>query len=219
MVEKISGIYRIVCVKNGRYYYGSSKNIHLRWLRHKRALRKNVHDNPIVQRVWNKHGEDTFRVELIKKVPKDRLLEVENVYLKEHVGKSNCMNIAKDAFAPMLGRKLDPKRRGWIANWWKSNKVARQQQSSLMKLRAKDPEYKKELLRRSKIGVQRAALARQKTYSGFISPNGKVYEDVVNLNEFCRTHGLDNRLLHMVDKEKRKRHRGWTKLSRDNEHG
>ncbi len=34
MKEKISGIYRIVCIKNGRYYYGSLKNIMRRWQQH-----------------------------------------------------------------------------------------------------------------------------------------------------------------------------------------
>ena len=45
-----------------------------------------------------------------------------------------------------------------------------------------------------------------------MSPNGEVYKSVVNLNAFCREHGLDNRLLHMVDKNKRRSHKGWTKL-------
>jgi len=93
MTEKVSGIYRIVCVKNGRYYYGSSKNIFKRWDVHKCSLRKNSHCNSIIQRSWNKHGESTFRIELEKLVEEARLFEVEQVYLDEHVGKSNCMNI------------------------------------------------------------------------------------------------------------------------------
>ncbi|KKM74973.1 hypothetical protein LCGC14_1394840, partial [marine sediment metagenome] len=80
MAEKISGIYRIVCVKNGRYYYGSSNNIRRRWIQHRSVLRRNGHRNPIVQRTWNKHGENSFRCELTEIVPIDKLLEVEDVY-------------------------------------------------------------------------------------------------------------------------------------------
>lgn len=104
MSEAISGIYRIVCVKNGRYYFGSSKNIYRRWITHKSALRLRKHRNPIIQRSWNKHGESSFRIELIEQTLEEKLLEVENIYLKKHVGKSNCMNIALDAAAPMRGK-------------------------------------------------------------------------------------------------------------------
>jgi len=104
-MEKISGIYRIVCVKNGRYYFGSSEHINHRWTVHKRQLRNGEHFNPIVQNVYNKHGEASFRFELTELVPKDKLLDVEDVYLAEHVGKSNCMNIvAKTRQNPMKGK-------------------------------------------------------------------------------------------------------------------
>lgn len=93
MAEKISGIYRIVCVKNGRYYYGSSVNVYKRWSSHKGALRRKAHNNPIMQNVWNKWGESSFRFELVEKVLTEKLLNVEQEYLNEHVGKSNCMNI------------------------------------------------------------------------------------------------------------------------------
>jgi len=106
VIEKISGIYRIVCVKNGRYYFGSAKNITKRWDIHKSRLRMESHDNPIIQRSWNKHGENSFRIELIECVnDENKLLEVEQKYLDKHVNKSNCMNIAKSATAPMMGRK------------------------------------------------------------------------------------------------------------------
>ena len=108
-MEKISGIYRIVCFKNGRYYYGSSKNINFRWSSHKSELKKNKHKNGIMQRTWNKHGETAFRIEVTELVEIERLKEVEDVYLKEHVGKPNCMNIAKDAYCwnrGMVGYRL-----------------------------------------------------------------------------------------------------------------
>ena len=104
MREKISGIYRIVCVKNGDYYYGSAQDLWYRWSTHKRMLKNNKHYNPRVQRTWNKYGEQHFRIELIENVSTEQLLEIEDKYLKEHVGKPHCMNISSEAFAPMRGR-------------------------------------------------------------------------------------------------------------------
>ncbi len=100
MVEKISGIYRIVCVKNGRYYYGSSKNIYKRWNDHKSGLRRGNHTNPVMQNIWNKWGEITFHIELIEEAVEDKLREVEQTYLDDHVGNSNCMNILSSATEP-----------------------------------------------------------------------------------------------------------------------
>lgn len=75
-----------------------------------------------------------------------------------------------------------------------------------------NPEELDRLKRQSKVGAEKAKLVRQKTYDGFISPSGEVFESVVNLNEFCRTHGLDSRLMHMVNSGKRIHHKGWKKL-------
>ena len=103
-MEKVCGIYRLVCVKNGDYYYGSAKDVHVRWRTHTRTLNRGIHFNPRVQRVWNKYGEQSFRMELVETVPEQQLLEIEDKYLKEHVGKPHCMNIAKYATAINRGR-------------------------------------------------------------------------------------------------------------------
>ncbi len=100
-----SAVYRIICRENGKYYFGSSSELQVRLYRHKNALRKGVHTNPIIQSVWNKYGEDSFDFEIVDSTSKD-ILQAEQKYLDEHVGKPKCMNIAKDAIAPMKGRKF-----------------------------------------------------------------------------------------------------------------
>lgn len=107
-MKKVSGIYRIVCIANGNYYYGSSKDIWRRWGFHKRSLRKNVHHNIHMQQTWNKYGEDKFYIELIELLPPDKLWDIETEYLKEHVGTPHCMNISIDAYSPTRGRKTGP---------------------------------------------------------------------------------------------------------------
>lgn len=104
MNKTISGIYRIVCIENERHYYGSSQDINNRWKNHKWELRNNCHTNLHMQNAWNKYGECLFRLEIVELIPKNELLEAEQLYLDEHVGKSNCFNIAIDSTAPFAGR-------------------------------------------------------------------------------------------------------------------
>ncbi|MEN6292413.1 MAG: GIY-YIG nuclease family protein, partial [Methanobacterium sp.] len=54
------GVYKISNKIDGKSYYGSSKNIEKRWLRHKNELNKNKHINILLQRAWNKYGEENF---------------------------------------------------------------------------------------------------------------------------------------------------------------
>lgn len=104
---KISGIYRIVCTKNGRYYIGSSSNINKRWATHKKQLSDNVHPNVFMQRAWNKYGETSFRIEILEHVSNDMLLSVEQNYLSEHVGSQNCMNLKLTAGGGVSKRDID----------------------------------------------------------------------------------------------------------------
>lgn len=73
---KISGIYKIINKINGKYYVGSSNNIHKRWLSHIESLRKGIHHCHYLQRSWNKYGEDKFDFIIIEKdiIEKDLLI-------------------------------------------------------------------------------------------------------------------------------------------------
>ena len=75
------GIYRIKNLVNNKCYYGSSKNIEKRWLRHKNELNKKTHINCVLQRAWDKYGEDNFLFEVVEECNSNILLEVEQKYL------------------------------------------------------------------------------------------------------------------------------------------
>lgn len=68
-MNNISGIYRIVNLKNGKFYLGSSKNINRRWSIHKSALKHNKHHCAYLQRSWNKYGRENFAFEILKEMP------------------------------------------------------------------------------------------------------------------------------------------------------
>lgn len=75
------GIYRIKNLLNNKCYYGSSKNIETRWLKHKNELKKGKHINIILQRAWDKYGGDNFSFEVVEECDKKILLEREQYYL------------------------------------------------------------------------------------------------------------------------------------------
>lgn len=99
-------IYKIRNIVNNDFYVGSTIDSRVRFQDHRRKLRKGKHKNLHLQAAWNKYGEDCFRFEIVEIVSsQDKLFEVEQRWLAEHVGKDYCYNFASDAFAPMRGRK------------------------------------------------------------------------------------------------------------------
>lgn len=98
------GIYKIINVINNKFYVGSAVNFAERKRKHWWMLRKNTHANKHLQSAWGKYGEQAFRFVIVEEVLQDAdILAAENVWLKEHVGKEYCYNLATDATAPTTG--------------------------------------------------------------------------------------------------------------------
>jgi group I intron endonuclease len=98
------GIYKIINVVNNKFYVGSAVNFSRRKTRHFSELRTQTHNNSKLQNAWNKYGEASFIFVVVEEVHnKLLLLEAENRWLKDHVGKEYCYNLGVDAIAPMLG--------------------------------------------------------------------------------------------------------------------
>ena len=75
------GIYRIKNIVNGKCYYGSSKDIEKRWKQHKKELKNKIHINCILQRAWDKYGENNFLFVIVEECIITVLLETEQRYL------------------------------------------------------------------------------------------------------------------------------------------
>ena len=87
-----SGIYRILDTRNNKCYYGSSKNIKVRWKRHLNDLKNGNHNNTILQRIWDKYG-NVFKFEVVEFCNEDILLEVEQRYIDKNIdGYNICLN-------------------------------------------------------------------------------------------------------------------------------
>ena len=93
--NKISGIYCIMNLVNGKRYIGSSKNIYSRWAKHKATLRGGYHSNSYLQNAWNKYGEENFRFIILYKCNEETLLEKEQLYIDNYKPEYNIMLEAK----------------------------------------------------------------------------------------------------------------------------
>lgn len=76
-----SGIYRIDCTANGRFYIGSAKSIKARWKAHINALKRGDHGNSHLLRIARKHGLESLQFSIIEECPCECLLSREQFYL------------------------------------------------------------------------------------------------------------------------------------------
>jgi group I intron endonuclease len=98
------GIYKIINVVNNKFYVGGAVDLKRRRIRHFSELRTGKHNNKHLQAAWDKYGEPAFIFVVLEEVDDSvNILELEDVWLKNHVGKDYCYNMGKTATAPMLG--------------------------------------------------------------------------------------------------------------------
>jgi group I intron endonuclease len=93
------GIYFIENKNNGKIYIGSSVNIKQRISKHKSDLRKNKHHSCILQRAWNKYGEESFEFKLVEEVfEKNKLKKIEHLYFIKYNPHYNIEKIPNNGF-------------------------------------------------------------------------------------------------------------------------
>lgn len=85
-IYRRSGIYEIVNKINGYRYIGKSKNVANRLGQHKSLLRNNHHiyrtgKLSLLQKAWNKYGEDAFEFKIIEFCEVDKLNEREQYWI------------------------------------------------------------------------------------------------------------------------------------------
>lgn len=81
-METISCVYVILNIRNGKYYIGSTRDLHKRWINHLNKLRNNKHHAIKLQRAFNKYGEESFQIRVLEVVDDtSKLIEREQMYL------------------------------------------------------------------------------------------------------------------------------------------
>ena len=85
-----SGIYIIKNTQNNKVYVGSSVNVKNREYRHFWMLGRGVHDNPHLQKSYNKYGKSSFIFEVVEICDESKLIDNENYYISNY--KSNVIS-------------------------------------------------------------------------------------------------------------------------------
>lgn len=103
-------IYAIKNNINNKIYIGSTNNPKRRWGDHRSRLKNGYHENPYLQRAWNKYGEDNFSFEVLEETTVDMLIEREQYFMDKFVSYKEAYgyNNTKVAGRPpsWTGRKL-----------------------------------------------------------------------------------------------------------------
>lgn len=84
LFPKLSGIYRIINIKNNKCYIGSAVNLKLRLQRHYHELNNKTHDNIHLLRSYEKYGKENFKIEILEifeNIDYLNLLNIEKEYI------------------------------------------------------------------------------------------------------------------------------------------
>jgi len=109
-------IYKIINLTNGKFYIGSTNNAKNRFRTHRRLLNKNTHHCPHLQSAWNKYGEDNFIFKVVELIADfTQLAKLEQEWLDEFHGTTQCYNYAKFTDNSNRGIKLQPSHRQAIS--------------------------------------------------------------------------------------------------------
>jgi len=82
-VPRVSGVYQIVNLVNGKRYVGSSINIRNRWGGHVWNLSRNTHHCKYLQYSWNKYGAENFEISVLEECPKEEIIFWEQMHMDE----------------------------------------------------------------------------------------------------------------------------------------
>ena len=119
-LSKLCGIYEIVNKINNKRYVGSSVDLYSRFRNHKAQLNNATHENPILQRAWDKYGEDAFEFRVLLLCEKSDVLGYEQQMLD---CSAHEYNIATNAYAPGTGRTLTEEHRRKISESQKGKTI------------------------------------------------------------------------------------------------
>lgn len=109
------GIYKILCIPNGKVYIGSSVRLAKRIRNHKSDLRQGKHPNQRLQRAWNKYGKENFVFEVLLNCDKESVFSLEQKLIDEYQSATKGFNIAACAESSRLGAVLSAEQKAKAA--------------------------------------------------------------------------------------------------------
>lgn len=97
-MDTTGGVYMITCEADGRFYVGRSIDTHKRWGDHLRDMRYGRHKNHILQKCYDKYGEDQMMFKLLYETPDaEEQQDLEQQILDQCIDMDTCANINRSA--------------------------------------------------------------------------------------------------------------------------
>lgn len=185
MQERISGIYVIENILNGKVYVGSSVHIKRRTTIHRSCLRGGYHGNEHLQRAWTKYGESAFEFRIVQHCPEEDLTTTEQYWLDKLSSEAEVYNVAIATDSSMRGRKMPESGRQKISAALTGHKRTKRECEIIRERMAKD-------------------------YPEFIHESGQIIPAGRNLAALCRNNkGLRQNSMWRVVHGTLKSHHGW----------
>lgn len=93
-MKRVSGIYQITNVTNGKCYIGSAIDIETRLTAHQNLLKNNKHHCIHLQHSYNKHGPDAFKYTILLCCSKKQLIQQEQKAIDIYKPEYNVCQVA-----------------------------------------------------------------------------------------------------------------------------
>ena len=224
-----SGIYKILNIVTADCYVGSAANFSSRFSKHRRSLKNKKHHSIVLQRAFNKYGEDNFTFEVIEYVEnKNNLISREQHYIDTLKPKYNICKVAGSHLGMRRSKKTKRKISDSSPKYWEGKKRSEETKRKLseanmgdrnpMKGKKHSEETKRKISdsspkywegkKLSEETRRKMSEARVRPFK-IISPAGIVIEGI-NLYKFCKEHNLNSGHMSEVVNGKLKQHKGWT---------
>lgn len=203
-------IYRIFRLGGNRLYIGSASAPRQRKNRHWLRLRRNDHHCIQLQRSWNKHGESNFVFEVFDWAEDGDGLQREQYWIDFYAEKNLLYNTYLTAGSPTRGGKLSEEHKAKIAlagTGKKASPSSRAKRVQYAKEYSANPENQERMQRfyaagktpealkksadsRRGMKIPSIAVSLSQSWPGLISPEGEIFDPIVNMAAFARDHGL-----------------------------
>lgn len=150
-LSKKVGVYCIINKVNSKMYVGSSRDISKRVKGHERELRRNNHRNRYLQSAYNKYGESSFEVKVLKLCSEKNLIKQEQIFMNKY--QTTTPGCGYNLAIRADGKRLSEEQRKYLSEVKKGKKMsaeAKLKMSKAQKGRKHSEETKKKISRANK---------------------------------------------------------------------
>lgn len=214
------GAYMILNNLNNHRYVGSSSlTISARWSSHRYALKNNRHRNKHLQNSWNKYGSNAFSFVVLENCKPEFALDIEQRWYELFKSQGLPLYNKRENVASQLG-------------FTHSNET-KMKLREITKNRMADPSVKAkscdilDKARKNPLSMQKRKISTKNTWNSieyrikrnmptsiqFISPDGVLFSDIINLSDFCNKNSLSTSAMWHVWKCELDHYKGWRKYT------